>query len=99
MGGQEGRKLDSRGESPGGICKSVPPDGLFQPGDVAPAGVTVFQSVTPGVGNIFAPMYAELRDSFILALLGERIEEFTDLPHKRINWGMKRAGIGIPDPT
>ena len=40
-----------------------------------------------------------MRDDFILDLLGGSIEEVTDSLCKRITWGVKRADIGIPDPT
>ena len=42
MGGGEGGNLGSRGEAPGGICKSVPPDDLCQPDDVSSEVVEVF---------------------------------------------------------
>ena len=40
-----------------------------------------------------------MRGDFLPDLLGKTIEEVTDYLHKRITWGMKWAGIGIPEPT
>ena len=42
MGGGEGGNLGGGGEVPVRIFRSIPPDSLFQPGDVAPSGVAVF---------------------------------------------------------
>ena len=41
MGGVKVVNLGCRGETPGGICESIPPDDLCQPENVAPAGVTL----------------------------------------------------------
>ena len=57
------------------------------------------QHVTPGVGPLFLSLEEEFRDEFLPSLLCIRTEEVTDCLHKRITWDMKRAGIGIPDPT
>ena len=38
-------------------------------------------------------------EDFLLDLLGSRREEVIESLRKRITWGVKRAGIGIPDPT
>ena len=57
------------------------------------------QCATPGVGPLFKPPETVLRDDFLPDLLGGRRDEVTDSLYKRINWGVKRAGIWIPYPT
>ena len=78
MGGEEGGNLSSGGETPGGICNSVPLDSLCHPGDVAPAGLAFFQRATPGSGYIFTPLDVSLMNNFLPALFGCRIEDITD---------------------
>ena len=43
MGGGEGGNFGSGGEAPGDVCNIFPSGILYQPDDVAPAGVAVFQ--------------------------------------------------------
>ena len=57
------------------------------------------QSVTPSVGPLFAPLEAASRGYFLPDLLGVTGEEVTNSLNNRITWGVKRAGIGISDPT
>ena len=56
-----------------------------------------FQSITPRFGSLFVPLEVTLRNNFILTLLGGIRDEVTDLLCKWITWGVKRAGIVIPD--
>ena len=72
MGGGEGGKLGSRSEAPGGICKSFSPDVLFRPDDVTLSGGAVYPVRSPGVGTLFVPLEAALRDNFLPDLLGGR---------------------------
>ena len=80
----EGEKLDSRCEAPGNIFKSAPPDGLLCTKNVTPAEWKFFQCKPPGVGPLFAPLDAVLREKIILALIGGKREEVTDSLYKRI---------------
>ena len=57
------------------------------------------QRLTPSVGPLFAPLEAELWDDFLLDRFVESIWEFTESLHKRIIWGVKWAGVGIPCPN
>ena len=57
------------------------------------------QRTTTSVGTLFAPLEAALTENFIASLLGGWREDVIDYLRKRITWGMKRAGIRIPDPT
>ena len=77
-------------ESSGGIFKSVPPDGLNRPDDVATEGVEILKHATPSVGPLFASLEVELGDDFIPELVGEIIEEITDSLCKWISWDVKR---------
>ena len=99
MVGGEGGNLGNESEAPGRICKSVTLYSLCRPENVASAGVIFFQRVTPGLGTLFVPLEVAFRDNFLPSLLGGRIDKVTYSLDKYITWGVKRAGIGITDPT
>ena len=52
--------------------------------------------MTPGAGDLFAPLEASLREDFLPNILLGRIEEVIESLHRRITWDVRRAGIGIP---
>ena len=72
MVGVEGRNLVISGEAPSSIFNSVP--------QIACANLMMYiqkewhflQCVTPVVGDLFAPLEAELRDDFLPSLVGVR---------------------------
>ena len=57
------------------------------------------QRVTPGVEDLFASLEEQLREDFLPSLSGGSRYEVTKYLRRRLIWGVKRAGIGIPDPT
>eukprot|EP00957_Ditylum_brightwellii_P179795 13696255-Ditylum_brightwellii.AAC.1 len=57
------------------------------------------QSTVPGVGQHMGPIEEALRRHFFPALFGEL--DPGEMAEERELWGhsMKRAGLGVPDPT
>ena len=62
-------------------------------------GGGVVQHVTPGVGLLFAPLEATLREEFLRDLFGGNREDVTESLYICIAWGVNRALICILDPT
>ena len=58
-----------------------------------------YNKATPVFGPLFAPLEESLKENFTPDLLGVRREEVTESLCKRITWGVKWLGIGIPYPT
>ena len=57
------------------------------------------QIVTSGIGPLFALLKESVIEYSPPPLVEGPKEEVNDALHKITNWVVKRAGIGIPDPT
>ena len=57
-----------------------------------------FESITPGVGPLYAPLEVAITKDFLQALLEGWKNEVIDYLWQRTAWGVNRSGTGIPDP-
>ena len=74
----EGGNLGNGGEVPNGVCKPIPPDGLFRTEIFSPTGVAVCPARNPRRCSPLCATGVALGDGFLPDLLGGRREEVND---------------------